>query len=135
MIATPIQIVIVDDSRLYRNAICTILQKKPNLQVVAEAEDGLAAIMAVEKHRPRVVLMDINMPVLNGFDATRIITTRFPGTYVIVLTVDTDETFSERAYKAGARRFLAKDCGKETLFSAIMDCAPGAAKSCCPDPI
>jgi two-component system response regulator DegU len=135
MIATPIQIVIVDDSRLYRNAICNILQKKPNLQVVAEAEDGLAAILAVEKHRPRVVLMDLNMPVLDGFDATRIITTMYPETYVIVLTVNTDETFSERAYKAGASHFLAKDCGKETLFSAIMHCTPWAAKSSCPDPI
>ena len=80
--------------------------------------------MAVEKHRPRVVLMDINMPVLNGFDATRIIKIKFPETRVIVLTVSTDETFSERAYKAGACNFLAKDCGKETLFSAIMHCTP-----------
>ena len=61
MAVTPIQIVIVDDSRLYRKAICSILQKVTHLQVVAEAEDGLAGIMAVEKHRPRVVLMDINM--------------------------------------------------------------------------
>jgi two-component system nitrate/nitrite response regulator NarL len=98
--------------------------KKPNLQVVAEA-DGLAAIQAVEKHRPDVVLMDISMPVLNGFDATRIITTNFPHTKVIVLTMNTDEIFSDRAYRAGACRFLAKDCDKEKLFSAIKHCSLG----------
>jgi two-component system response regulator DegU len=123
-VVIPIQIVVVDDSRLYRKTLCSILQRKSNLQVVAEAEDGLAAILAVEKHRPHVVLMDINMPVLDGFDATRIITTMFPGTYVIVLTVNADEMSSEQAYDAGACHFLAKDCGKETLFSAIHRCFP-----------
>ena len=112
MAATPIRIVIVDDSQVYRQTICRILQKKSNLQIVAEAENGLAAIQAVETHRPGIVLMDINMPVLNGFDATRIITTEFPDTKVIVLTMHTDEAFSDRAHKAGACHFLAKDCGK-----------------------
>ena len=120
MAATPIRIVIVDDSQIYRKAICGILQKENNLQVVAEAEDGLAAIQAVEKHRPGIVLMDISMLVLSGFDATRIITTNFPDTKVIVLTMNTDEIFSDRAYKAGACHFLAKDCGKEKLFSAVV---------------
>jgi DNA-binding NarL/FixJ family response regulator len=121
----PIRIVIVDDSQLYRKTISSVLQKKLNLQVVAEAEDGLSGIQAVEKHRPCVVLMDISMPVLNGLDATRIITTRFPGTKVIVLTMHTDEAFSDQAHKAGAWHFLAKDCGKEKLFSAIKHCCLG----------
>lgn len=121
--ATPVRIVIVDDSQVYRKTICRILQKKPNLQIVAEAENGFAAIQAVETHRPGVVLMDINMPVLNGFDATRIITTEFPDTKVIVLTMHTDEAFSDRAHKAGACHFLAKDCGKENLFNAIEHCS------------
>jgi len=123
MAATPIRIVIVDDSQVYRQTICRILQKKSNLQIVAEAENGLAAIQAVETHRPGIVLMDINMPVLNGFDATRIITTEFPDTKVIVLTMHTDEAFSDRAHKAGACHFLAKDCGKENLFNAIEHCS------------
>jgi DNA-binding NarL/FixJ family response regulator len=67
--------------------------------------------------------MDINMPVLNGFDATRIITTEFPDTKVIVLTMHTDEAFSDRAHKAGACHFLSKDCGKENLFNAIEHCS------------
>ena len=62
--ATPIRIVVVDDSPLYRRTVCNMLEKQPNLQVVAEAGDGLYAIQAVEKHRPDVVLMDVSMPVL-----------------------------------------------------------------------
>jgi DNA-binding NarL/FixJ family response regulator len=69
--------------------------------------------------------MDISMPVLNGFDATRIIRTNFPHTKVIVITMNTDEIFSDRAYRAGACRFLAKDCDKEKLFSAIKHCSLG----------
>ncbi len=67
--------------------------------------------------------MDINMPVLDGLDATRIIATKFPDTKIIVFTMHTDETFSDRAYKAGACHFLAKDCGKENLFNAIEHCS------------
>jgi DNA-binding NarL/FixJ family response regulator len=123
MAATPTRIVIVDDSEPYRRAIRVTLQKKHNLQIVAEAEDGLAGIEAVEKHRPGVVLMDISMPHLNGIDATRIITSKFPDTKVIVLTMYKDESFSDRAYQAGACQFLPKDCGKKKLISAIEDCS------------
>jgi len=125
MAATPTRIVIVDDSEPYRRAIRVTLQKKHNLQIVAEAEDGLAGIEAVEKHRPGVVLMDISMPHLNGIDATRIITSKFPDAKVIVLTMHNDPSYSDCAYKVGACLFLAKDCGKEKLFSAIKHCSPG----------
>jgi DNA-binding NarL/FixJ family response regulator len=121
--ATPIRIVIVDDSQVYRKTICSILKKEPGLRIVGEAEDGLAAIQAVETHRPGVVLMDISMPILNGFDATSIITTDFPDTKVIVLTMNTNKIFSDRACNAGACNFLAKDCDKEKLLSAIKHCS------------
>ena len=123
MATTPIRIVIVDDNKFFRKTVCSILQKKTNLQVVAEAEGGLAAIQAVKNHRPEVVLMDINMPAPDGLDATRIIATKFPATKIIVFTMHTDEIFSDRAYKAGACHFLTKDCGKEKLFSAIEHCS------------
>jgi PleD family two-component response regulator len=66
MAAVPVRIVVVDDSQVYRRALCGVLQKTGGLQVVAEAENGLVAIQAVENHRPDVVLMDVSMPVLNG---------------------------------------------------------------------
>ena len=119
------RIVIVDDSQPYRKALCSILQKRPNLKVVAEAEDGHAGIQAVEKHKPDVVLMDISMPVMNGIDATRIIASKFPDAKVIVLTMHTDSSYSDQAHRVGACLFLAKDCGKEKLFSAIKHCSSG----------
>jgi DNA-binding NarL/FixJ family response regulator len=83
----------------------------------------LFELLLFETHRPGVVLMDISMPILNGFDATSIITTDFPDTKVIVLTMNTNKIFSDRACNAGACNFLAKDCDKEKLLSAIKHCS------------
>lgn len=126
MAVAPTRIVIVDDSRSYRSALCSILQKQTNLKVVAEAENGQTGIQAVEKHRPDVVLMDISMPVMNGIDATCIITAEFPDAKVIVLTMHNDPIYADRARKVGAFLFLSKDCGKDKLFSAIEHCSPPA---------
>ena len=123
MTATPIRIVVVDDSPLYRRVICTMLKEEPNLQVVAEAGDGVYAIQAVKTHRPDVVLMDIIMPVIDGIEATRSITSNFPETKVIVFTMFIDQTYSDMAFKAGACRFITKDCGKEKLLDAIKGCS------------
>jgi DNA-binding NarL/FixJ family response regulator len=125
MTAAPIRIVVVDDSPLYRRTICSILEKQPNLRVIAEAGDGAYAIQAAATHRPDVVLMDITMPVLNGLEATRIIKSQLPGTRVIVLTMHADEDFSDRAYQAGASGFLSKTCGKKELLGAITGCSLG----------
>ena len=97
-----------------------MLEKQPNMQVVAEAEDGLDAIQAVEKHRPDVVLMDVSMPVLNGVDATFIIKHKFPNVRVIVLSMHDVDSISEAACKAGACWCLNKDCSPTELIKAIM---------------
>jgi DNA-binding NarL/FixJ family response regulator len=125
MPAIPVRVVVADDSLVYRRALCSILQKTASLQVVAEAEHGRAAIQAVEEHRPDVVLMDISMPVLDGIEATRIIKSQFPDTRVLILTMNTDKSFSDRACQAGASGFLGKDCAKERLLGAIRHCSPG----------
>jgi DNA-binding NarL/FixJ family response regulator len=120
MAATPIRIVVVDDSPLYRGVVCNMLEKQPNLQVVAEAEDGLEAIQAVEKHRPDVVLMDVSMPVLNGIDATFIIKKKFPDVRVVVLSMHDAESISAAAHGAGACRCLRKECSPKEIIEAIM---------------
>jgi len=91
--------------------------------VVAEAENGSAGISLVDLMRPNVVLMDISMPILDGIEATRIISSKFPDTKVIVLTMHTDQTYSDTALQAGACQFLAKDCDKEKLLNAIKECS------------
>ena len=123
MMALPVRVVVADDNLVYRKTISSILQKTNGLKVVGEAEDGLAAIQAVEEHRPDVVLMDVSMPVLDGIEATRIIKSKFPGTRVLVLTMHTEECFSDWAYQVGASGFLSKGCDKNELFSAIKGCS------------
>jgi DNA-binding NarL/FixJ family response regulator len=115
----PFRIVVADDSLLFRVTICNILQKKANLEVVAEAENGLAAIQAVEKHKPDAVLMDISMPVLDGFKATSIIKSKFPEVRVIVLSMYAQEAVSEKASQAGASRCLSKGCSSNEIIQAI----------------
>ena len=123
-----IRIGIVDDNELVRRTLHSILDCSPNLKVVAEAENGSAAISLVELMRPDVVLMDISMPVLDGIEATRTITAKFPDTKVVVLSIHTDQAYSDTALQAGACRFLTKDCGREKLLNAIKECSPGPSK-------
>jgi two-component system nitrate/nitrite response regulator NarL len=118
--AAPLRIVVVDDSPQYRRVICNLLEKQPNMQVVAEAEDGLYAVQAVEKHKPDVVLMDVSMPVLNGIDATWIIKSKFPDIRVIILSMHDVDSISETACKAGACWCLTKGCSPKKIVRAIM---------------
>jgi DNA-binding NarL/FixJ family response regulator len=120
MVVPPIRIVIVDDSPLYRRTIRKILEKQPNLQVVAEAGDGVYGIQAVRTHRPDVVIMDVTLPILNGIDATRKIKFEFPKVRVIVLSIHDVESISAAAHGAGACRCLNKDCSPTELINAIM---------------
>jgi two-component system nitrate/nitrite response regulator NarL len=120
MVATPVRIVVVDDSPLYRRAVCNMLEKQPNLQVVAEAGDGAYAIQAVKTHRPDVVLMDITMPVLDGIEATRIIKSNLPKVRVIVLSMRDVESISTAAHGAGACWCLTKGCSSKEIIQAIM---------------
>lgn len=116
---SPIRVVIADDNQHYRRTLSDILHSRPDIQVVAEAEDGLAAIHAVERHKPDVVLMDISMPVINGIDATWVIKSKFPNVRVIVLTMHEVGSTSEAAFKAGAFWCLDKECSPNELIRAI----------------
>ena len=120
-----IRVGIVDDNELVRRTLHSILDCSPNLRVVAEAENGSAGISLVELLQPDVVLMDISMPVVDGIEATRTISSRFPDTKVIILTMHSGQTYADTALQAGACRFLTKDCGKKKLIDAIRECSPG----------
>jgi DNA-binding NarL/FixJ family response regulator len=116
-----IRVAIVDDNPTVRMSLRSMLKLEPRLTVVAEAENGSAAIAMVEQHRPDVVLMDITMPVLDGIEATRIITSKFPSIRVIVYTIHSAESFAAKAFKAGACHFLTKGCSAEEILDAISD--------------
>ena len=122
-----IRVLLVDDQTLVRAGFRKLLDSEPDVDVVAEAGDGLEAIEAAGRFRPDVVLMDIRMPRLDGLRATARLLARVPATRVVVLTTfDLDEYVFE-ALRAGASGFLLKDAPPDELIHALRVVAAGDA--------
>jgi two-component system NarL family response regulator len=118
-------VMLVDDHALLRTGVASIINQEPDLQVVAQASNGLEAIDAYEQHRPDVTLLDLRMPVMEGVEAVRQIRARDPQAKVIVLTTyDTDDEIS-RALKAGAKAYVLKDISADRLIECIRDVLAG----------
>ena len=119
------RVLLVDDHALLRTGVANIINQEPDLHVVAEAENGLEAIAAFERHAPDVTLLDLRMPVMEGVEAVRQIRERDPRARVIVLTTyDTDDEISQ-ALKAGAKAYVLKDIAAEDLVGCIRDVLAG----------
>lgn len=119
----PIRLLLVDDNPRARHGLAALMSTHPEINIVGEASNGREAITAVETAHPDVILMDVQMPVMDGVEATRCIKTRWPQVRVIALTIYSNcqaETGS-----AGADAFLVKGCPSEELLSMII----GASKS------
>src|SRR5512137_1094239 len=95
------RILLVDDHAIVRLGLTTLLNDQPDMEVVGEAGTAGEAVIAVEKHHPDVILMDIRLPGEGGIEATRQVTTRFPGTRVVMLTSFADDELVMRAILAG----------------------------------
>lgn len=120
-----IKVVVVDDQRLVRAGLCSILSSQDDLQVVGEAEDGDEAVRVVRATEPDVVLMDVRMPGTDGIEATR----QLAGSSARILmltTFDLDQ-YVYAAMKAGACGFLLKDAPPESLVDAVRSAARGEA--------
>jgi two-component system NarL family response regulator len=124
---TPIRLLVVDDHNLFRQGLIRILQDDPQLQVVGQAGNGQEALAQVERLQPDVVLMDLNMPVLAGPDAVRVMRERFPTVPVIMLTVSERDEDLFDAIRAGARGYLLKNVGMAELTDAIQRAHAGEA--------
>jgi len=120
-----IRVLVVDDQRLLREGLRTLLELHPDLRVAAEAGDGAAAEDAVAREGPDVVLMDLRMPRRDGVTATRRINARWPGLPVLVLTTYDDDELVFQAIEAGACGYLLKDVGSDALADAIQAAARG----------
>jgi two-component system NarL family response regulator len=118
-------VMLVDDHALLRTGVANIINQEADLQVVAEASNGLEAVAAYERHRPDVTLLDLRMPVMEGVEAVRQIRARDPQARVIVLTTyDTDDEIS-RALKAGAKAYVLKDISADQLIRCIRKVLAG----------
>jgi DNA-binding NarL/FixJ family response regulator len=114
-----LRVLVVDDSKLVRRAICQILQSQVDIEVVCEAADGADAVRKVREHRPHVVLMDITMPVMNGFEAARRIKHEFPSTLILVVSQFDSAPFAREAIAAGASAYIVKSNASAELIPTL----------------
>lgn len=120
-----IRVLVAEDQLLFRKGVVVSLSSANDICVVGEADNGLDALHAVERLKPDLVLMDLNMPVMGGVEATRRIKAAYPEVRVVVLTVsDLDRDLFE-AIKAGADGYLLKSLGPENLASAVRQAHSG----------
>ncbi len=124
-----VRVVLADDQALLRKGFRMILEAEDGIDIVGEAADGSDAVRLVELYRPDVVLMDVRMPVLDGIEATRAITTSAvgDGTRVLILTTFDLDEYAFSALRAGASGFLLKDVPPTELVAAIRTVARGDA--------
>ena len=115
-----IRILLVDDHSFIRRALKISLGDESSLEIIGEAENGQLAITQVESLQPDVVLMDIQMPLMDGVEATKQICDRFPDTKVLILTVDDTEDYVSQALKYGASGYILKNTSPEELSFAIQ---------------
>lgn len=112
-----LRLLIVDDNPRARDGLSAFLSTQNGLQVISEASNGEEALVEVESQHPDLVLMDLQMPVMDGLQATRIIKQRWPQVKVIVLTIYID--CAARAHQAGADAFLIKGCSTEEMRATL----------------
>jgi CheY-like chemotaxis protein/anti-sigma regulatory factor (Ser/Thr protein kinase) len=114
-----INVVIADDHPVLRHGLAKLLEEQPDIQVVGEAGDGRTVIELARKLKPDVVLMDVSLPVVNGFEATRQIVFEFPNVRVIGLSMHEETEMAKSMYNAGAVAYLTKGGPIEPLIAAI----------------
>lgn len=120
-----IRVLVVDDHRVVRAGLVALLRQSAGLEVVGEAGNGEEAVQMAEALHPDVVLMDMQMPIKNGVEATKQIKANWPGVEVLVLTTYDDDELIWGGLQAGARGYLLKDAPPEELLKGIETVAAG----------
>ena len=116
---TPIRILVADDQQLIRQGIATLLDLEEGLSVIGQAENGEVAVELAKAHRPDLILMDIQMPVMNGIEALKKIRAMHPTCKILMLTTFTNDHYVIQSIKAGAYGYLLKDIPSDDLAKAV----------------
>ncbi len=122
-----IRLVIIDDHQLFREGVKRILAMENDIEIVADGQDGSQAVHLVETFEPDVILMDINMPNMNGVEATKELIERFPDVKVLILSIHDDESYVNHVLKTGATGYLLKEMDSDALVEAVKVVASGGA--------
>lgn len=122
-----IRILLADDHTVVRKGLRLLLETQPGFSVIADAADGREAVALAEKLSPDVVVMDVAMPILNGIEAARQITSKHGQVAVVFLSMHSDEGYVLKALKAGARAYLLKDSAEYDLINAVKAVREGKA--------
>ena len=116
-----VRVLVADDHPLFRGALVSYLAGIDDLEVIGEARDGDEAVAMAQSHRPRVVVMDVHMPGIDGVEATRRILHESPETRVVILTAGTELGLAEEAVRAGAVAYVLKGREPDEVFAAILN--------------
>ncbi len=114
-----IKVLLVDDHDIVRTGIRLVIEKMSGIKIVGECNDGYQALEMVEKEKPDVVLMDVNMPRMSGLEATRKITDIDPYVRIIILTIHAENPYPKQLLDAGANGYLTKGCAAQELEDSI----------------
>ena len=115
----PISILIVEDQRIVREGLIALFEDEPELTIVGEAANGAEAVALYARLRPDIVMMDLQMPVMDGAEATRQIRAASPEARILVLTTYATDEFIFKALRAGAQGYLLKDASADELLAAV----------------
>lgn len=119
---TPIKVAIADDHALFRTGVKTILSTRKDIQMIAEAENGMQLLNLLKHIKPDVVLLDIHMPIMDGYATLPEIKKLYPEVKVIMLSMNNDPSIITKMMEVGANSYLTKESDSETIYQAIRTC-------------
>jgi DNA-binding NarL/FixJ family response regulator len=114
-----IKLLIADDHAVVRSGIRNLLEDEPNIEIVGEAADGAAAIEQIKTLKPNLLLLDLTMPKMTGFEVAKIVSEKFETTKIVVFSMHNDQEYMVKAVENGAMGYLLKDTGKEEILHAL----------------
>jgi DNA-binding NarL/FixJ family response regulator len=120
-----IRILLADDHTVVRDGLRSLLEREPDMEIVAEAADGRECLQMAIQHTPQVAIVDVAMPMMNGIEAARRIAAEAPETAVLMLSMHQDESYVLRALRAGAKGYLLKDSPRSDVLDGVRSVARG----------